>query len=194
MKKQLLLLVMMLLPMVASADAVEIDGIYYTLLSAEEAYVTKNPNSYTGNINIPSSISYDGVVYSVTGIEKETFYMNSKIVSVSIPSSIKKIGEYAFRMCDGLTSVYIDDLVAWCNISFANNDSNPLSYAHHLYLNGEEIKDLVIPDGMTKIKDYVFDGGSSLTSIIIPDGVTTIGEYNQEIEGETNVEIIPVSA
>ena len=31
MKKQLLLLVMMMLPLVASADPVEINGIYYSL-------------------------------------------------------------------------------------------------------------------------------------------------------------------
>ncbi len=190
MKKQLLLFVMMLLPMVASADTVEIDGIYYTLSYSEEAYVTKNPNSYTGNINIPSSITYEGVVYRVTRIEKEAFWYNSNMVSISIPSSIWQIGEYAFRMCDGLTVVYIDDLVAWCNISFANGDSNPLSYAHHLYLNGEEIKDLVIPDGITEIKDYVFDGCSNLTSIIIPDGVTTIGKYSfQGCECLTDINI-----
>ena len=33
MKKQLLLFILMLLPLVASADAVEIDGIYYNLVS-----------------------------------------------------------------------------------------------------------------------------------------------------------------
>ena len=53
-----------------------------------------------------------------------------------------------------------------------NSDcSSPLSYAHHLYLNGDEVRNLVIPNSVTRI-----------------------GEYNQEIKGETNVEIIPVSA
>ena len=174
MKKNYLFLILLVLPLV-TRSAVNIDGIYYTLLS-NEAYVTKLHNSYTGSIIIPSSITYDDVVYSVTGIEKEAFWYNNNIVSISIPSSIKKIGEYAFRFCDNLTSVHIDDLVAWCNISFANHESNPLSYAHHLYINGEEIKELVLPEGMTKIRDYIFYGCSGLTSIIIPDGVTTIGE------------------
>jgi len=45
MKKQILLFVMVLVPMLASADAVEIDGIYYNLITkAKEAEVTKNPN------------------------------------------------------------------------------------------------------------------------------------------------------
>ena len=50
MKKQLLLFIMMLLPMVASADAVEINGIYYNLISkGHVAEVTKKPSGkYTG--------------------------------------------------------------------------------------------------------------------------------------------------
>ena len=59
-----------------------------------------------------------------------------------------------------------------------------------------EIKDGVgiIPAGSTEIKDEAFKGCEELKSVVIPDTVTKIGEYNQEIKGETNVEIIPVSA
>ena len=66
--------------------------------------------------------------------------------------------------------VNISDIEAWCKIQFDDISSNPLYYARHLYLNGEEIKVLNIPNS-----------------------VSTIGEYNQEIKGVTNVEIIPVS-
>lgn len=55
--------------------------------------------------------------------------------------------------------------------------SNPLMYAHHLYLNGEEIQDLVIPNSVTSISDYAFSGCSGLTSIIIPNSVMSIGIY-----------------
>jgi len=53
---------------------------------------------------------------------------------------------------------------------------------------------ITIPGSVTNIDESAFSGCSSLTTITIPSSVTTIGEYNQEIEGETNVEIIPVSA
>ena len=49
-------------------------------------------------------------------------------------------------------------------------------------------------NSVTFIGDYAFSNCNGLISITIPDGVTSIGEYNQEIKGETNVEIIPVSA
>ena len=61
MKKQLLLFVMTLLPMVAMADAVEINGIYYNLIDkAGVAEVTSNPSKYKGNMVIPEIVNYNG--------------------------------------------------------------------------------------------------------------------------------------
>ena len=66
---------------------------------------------------------------------------------------------------------------AWCKISFEtiSNTTNPLYYAHHLYLDGEEIKDLVIPNGLNYIGDKAFSFCSGLTSLTIPEKVTNIG-------------------
>ena len=74
MKKLFLLLAMMVLPIVASADAVEIDGIYYNLITkGQVAEVTENPNFYTGSVDIPASVTYEGVAYSVTNIRSSAF-------------------------------------------------------------------------------------------------------------------------
>ena len=82
------------------------------------------------------------------------------------------IRDGAFGECTALTSIHISDVAAWCNISF---EDNPLRYAHHLFLNGEEVKDIVIPNGVTSIGQYTFEGCSGLTSVIIPNSVTSIG-------------------
>jgi len=78
MKKQILLLAMMLLPMVVEAQGVvEIDGIYYELVSkVKQAEVKQKPNGvyYTGNVVIPASVAYGGMEYSVTSIRNYTFY------------------------------------------------------------------------------------------------------------------------
>jgi len=50
------------------------------------------------------------------------------------------------------------------------------------------------PYSVTSIGNSAFLNCSGLTSVTIPNSVTSIGEYNQEIKGETNVEIIPVIA
>ena len=89
MKKQLLLLVMILLPLVASADAVEIDGIYYNLnTETREAEVTSNPSKYTGEVTIPDKVTYESVEYNVTSIGGTAFYRSIGLTSVTIPNSI----------------------------------------------------------------------------------------------------------
>lgn len=98
------------------------------------------------------------------------------MTSVTIPNSVTSIRFNAFSGCNGLTAVNITDIAAWCNINFDWYNSNPLYYAHNLYLNGEKVTDLVIPDGVTSIGSYVFKGGSGLTSVTIPNHITTIGE------------------
>ena len=177
MQKQLLLFVMLLLQIVVYAKTVEIDGIFYNLYpKVQEAEVTKKSSSnYTGHINIPESITYGGVVFSVKGIEEQAF-RNSYLTSITIPSCITRIGSYAFQDCKKLTSVHISDLKAWCNITLGNSYSNPLYFAKHLYMDDEEIKDLVIPNGVSKIRSFTFSGCSGLTSISISNGVTSIGE------------------
>jgi len=103
------------------------------------------------------------------------------LTSVTIPDSVISIGYRAFESCSGLTSVYYNgDIASWCGISFNNNYSdsysNPLSYAHNLYINNQLVTELVIPDSVTSIGNNAFNGCSSLTSITIPDSVTIIGE------------------
>ncbi len=100
------------------------------------------------------------------------------LTSVAIPSSVTSIGAGAFNDCNNLQEVHISDVGAWCNISFVkygDYTSNPLYYAKHLYIGGNEIKDLVIPDGVTSIKDDAFKNCESITSVTIPSSVTSIG-------------------
>jgi uncharacterized protein YjdB len=202
MKKFYLLFLLMLLPLVASADRVEINGIYYELNSTtKQAQVTGNPNHYTGKIVIPKTVTYQSVKYSVTSIGCYAFSGCSGLTSVSIPNSVSFILESAFQDCKNLASltlgnglkeidryafedcnigeVHISDLKAWCEIYFWHDsrfNCNPLSYASHLYVNGEEITDLVIPDGVTVINELAFFCCNFLTSVTIPKSVTSIGD------------------
>ena len=117
------------------------------------------------------------IPYSVTNIGQRAFDGCLGLTSVTIPNSMKTIGRFAFNQCISLTAVHITDLQAWCQIQFEYDEySNPLSNAHHLFVNGEETNDLVIPNGVTAIGNFAFAGCSDLTSITIPNSVTDIGK------------------
>ena len=192
MKKLAFFFLMMLLPMVASADAVEIDGIYYNLVAKNKiAEVTSMPSGkYTGSIIIPDTVKYDNVVYTVETIKEKAFNGCTRMTSITIPKSVTSIESYAFSGCTGLTSVHIRDLKAWCLISFYDFASNPLYYAHHLFLNNKEIKDLIIPNTVTSIGKNAFTGCNTLLTVSIPNSVTTIGDWAfQNCSGLTSVTI-----
>ena len=115
---------------------------------------------------------------SVTTIGNDAFYGCSGLTSVTIPNGVTSIGGNAFLWCDGLEKVYISDLAAWCRIDFKDGySSNPLYYAHNLYLDNTLVTDLKIPDGVTTIGASAFEGCTGLTSVTIPESVTTIGNY-----------------
>lgn len=96
--------------------------------------------------------------------------------AIVIPESLKFIGPSVFSYSNALEKVIISDLAAWCQITFADNYSNPLYHDAHLFLKGQEITDLVIPDGISEIKAHAFVDCNGVKSITIPSGVTTIGE------------------
>ena len=201
-KLNLLFTAILLLCCVGTAKAVEvtIDGIKYDIITdTKQATVISGDTKYAGDIVIPSEITYNNVTCSVTSIGESAFLGCWGLTSITIPNSVTSIGEKAFDGCYGLTSitigssvtsigngafngcnglkeVHINDLVAWCNIDFEDSDANPLYYAHNLYLNNELITELVIPNGVTSIKNNAFFGCSGLTSVTIPNSVTSIGE------------------
>lgn len=130
---------------------------------------------------------------SVTSIGNGAFSGCSGLTDVTFGNSVINIGKGAFINCSGLTGVNISDIAAWCNIKFVDSYSNPLHYAKHLYLNDKEIKDLVIPNSVTSIRNYVFSSCSGLTSVTIPSSVTSIGDLAFEFCGGLTSVTIPNS-
>ena len=159
----LLLVASCLFSVNAFAEAVEIDGIYYNLVTkAKQAEVTSNPNKYTGSVSIPETVSYNGVTYSVTSIGEYAFSSCSRLTSVNIPNSVTSIGEGAFGCCSGLTSVTIGKSVT--------------SIGNEAFRFCSGLTSVTIGNSVTSIGEYAFSGCSSLTSVTIPNSVIIIGD------------------
>ena len=208
--KKLFLFITMLLPMVASSQSIEIDGIYYNLVSeGQQAEVTQNPSEYSGAITIPESVEYNDITYTVTSIGSLAFYYCYGLTSIVIPNSVTNIGNGVFFGCSGLTSIVIPNSVTSIGIGAFSSCSGLTS--------------IEIPNSVTSIGNGAFSGCSGLTSVsvekgnsmydsrnncnaiietstntliagcmnsIIPNGVTSIGDYVfSGCRGLTSIEI-----
>ncbi len=132
---------------------------------------TVGDSVFSGNTTLTSVVIPD----SVTRIGYSPFLNCTALTSITIGSGVTSIGANAFSGCTAIESLYISDLMAWCNIDFSGDYSNPQMYTQaSLYLDGELVTALIIPDGTTDIKQYAFKRWSELTSVFIPASVTSV--------------------
>ena len=117
------------------------------------------------NITIPENVS---------SIGKYAFNNCHTLSSINIPAKVTTIGSSAFTRLNALQGVYITDIEAWCKIEFTY-DRNPLVTGKKLYLNGELVTELNIPEGIESISAYAFYNCTSIESLIIPSSVQSIG-------------------
>ena len=86
----------------------EVDGVYYAITDANTVAVTARDNrynSYSGSIEIPSMVTYNGTDYVVASIAQYAFYNCTGLTSVTIPMSVTEIGNYAFLGCTNVSQV-----------------------------------------------------------------------------------------
>ena len=143
----------------------EVDGIYYNLLSNNNVEVTckgewanSYSNEYSGSINIPSSVTFNGVEYSVTRIGDCAFQYCNALTSIEISNSITSIKESAFEGCTGLVSIEIPNSVTLID-----------DYA---FCGCTGLTSIEIPNSVTRINEGIFIGCTNLAKVQIPNSIT----------------------
>ena len=126
----------------------------------------------TGEITIPSTVSYEGVEYEVTGIKG--YIQSEGVTSIAIPSSVANIGEFAFAYCTSLASITVSEQNAvYSSKDGALYDKNQtVLYCVPRKWAGTEFS---VPSSVASIANLAFVYCNGLTSIKIPASVTTIG-------------------
>ena len=145
---------------------ITVGGINYTVLTVpsggENGTVEVDLNLHArDNITIPATITVGENTYTVTSIGDNAFSMCFGLTSVDIPDSVTSIGGYAFGGCSSLTEVTIPDSVTVI-------DSGT-------FIDCTDLTSVDIPDGVTTIGEYAFSYCTGLTSVTIPGSVTSIG-------------------
>ena len=137
-------------------------GLTYTLNNDGTATVSGCDRTVT-SIKIPSNVESNGQTYTVTSIGNHAFSLCEGLTSVTIPDSVTSIGNYAFSHCTDLTSVTIPDSVT--------------SIGGYAFGGCSSLTEVTIPDSVTVIDSGTFVECADLTSVDIPDGVTSIGDF-----------------
>ena len=160
-----------------------VDGYSYIVTSLDTSNPTvsfarpgesSTSNTYTGEINVPNTVTYNDVTYNVTGIAAGAFE-SSSVTKVILPDSIVTIGNNAFRFATSLTSV--------------NIPSSVTVIADQTFSGCSALNELTISGDITKIGSAAFSGCSSLTTFSIPDSVTEIGPSAFSELGATSLSI-----
>lgn len=154
-----------------------VDSIYYQINGTNVSVTSNGDNSYHGDLVIPSTVTYDGVVYTVTKIADWTFNRCSRLTSVTMPPTLKSIGFYSFSQCNNLKSLTIPSGVTSINYGAFNYMRGILEYrvdeANTAYCD---------VDGVLFSKDkkrlVFYPEGRPDTAYTIPDGVTSINRMN----------------
>jgi len=148
----------------------------YALSEDGQSYSVSGADPSDTVIVIPSV--YEGK--PVTAIAANGFGDHTLLESITIPPSITAIGSGAFANCGSIRRVYLRDIAAWCRVDLADSPfAGPTNVSYEslasLYLDGELVTDLHIPEGVTSIGMGAFTGCASIVSVTFPESLTSIG-------------------
>lgn len=130
----------------------------------------------------------------VEEIAENAFYNYGEIVSITFPSTLKKMSYSSFMYCTNVERIEIPSIEQWVKVEVVEFAGQTPTYVFfkegNFYVNGELIVDCVIPEGVTEINASVFGYCESIKTITFSDTVETIDGF----DNCWNLESITLSA
>ena len=166
------------------SEKVKVDGARYELnKNFNQAMLDWYSSAWTGELRIPSEITYQGQNYTVNAISASAFYPNNKITKIIIPSTIKVVNRLEdinddklgnpFCDCIALESIEVEEgnaaLQSINGVLFDKKKTTLLAYPA-----GSSLKAYKVPDGVKNLAYSAFNNCSNLTSIELPSGLKSI--------------------
>lgn len=173
---------------VSNAESEYSSGLQYTLNKDNNSYTLSSAGELFNSTKVVIPETYKGK--PVTKIGERAFYSTqlygsdsskgAPINELILPSTIKSIALEAFYNCKIEKVVFEGTIEEWCSIQFVGASANPLYHPDNakdntkLYIDGELIETLVIPNSVSTISSYSFIDCGSLKEVVIPESVTSI--------------------
>lgn len=130
----------------------------------------------------------------VEEIAENAFYNYGEIVSITFPSTLKKMSSSSFMYCTNVERIEIPSIEQWVKVEVVEFAGQAPTYVFfkegNFYVNGELIVDCVIPEGVTEINASVFGCCESIKTVSFSDTVETIDGF----DSCWNLESITLSA
>ena len=139
------------------------DNCSYIPLTNSTVEVEAHPTNRPESIQIPATVNWYEGSFSVTAVADNGFENNTNLTTITLPESVKTIGDKAFYGCSKLSAVTFNGQTAIGDEAFRNCTS---------------LINVSLPAGLKTIGDRAFQNANSITQIEFKDGIESIGSFS----------------